>query len=797
VMAASEAPSQGRIFISYRRQETAYPAGWLYDRLAERYAGQVFKDVDSIELGDDFVDVITAAVAKCDVLLALIGDEWVTIADEHGRRRLDDPDDFVRLEIEAALTRNVRVIPILVDGATMPRADELPPSLVRLVRRQALELSPARFDYDTSRLLKVLDRTFAEVRTAPGITPKPSPPVPPAGLTGSSAQGRVELWWDPPVAGSVDVVAWQVRRDGTRVGDVTEPRASDQPPGPGSYTYTVTAVGVDGQHSAKSEPSTVVVPSAPVAPAGLSGSSAQGWVELRWDPPVAGSVDVVAWQVRRDGTRVGDVTEPRASDRPPGPRSYAYTVTAVGVDGQHSAESSAWVRPGRRPRWLIPAVAILTAVLATAGLFLWAPWQPAVPPAGGTGTVPPAGPPPVAPAGLTGDVSGTKIALRWEGAPSGSAAVAQWRVLRDGEVLIDKVTVPQATVRNEGFHSYTVVAVGKDGQHSAESKSWHSPAAWQKLKDTGFKESFSAAGVAEHNGELWVVGGQDDGKRDEVRVFNPQTKKWKDGPKLPEGISHAPLVSTGDKLYLLGGLTAIRDDKGGQIGGGDRRLGRCRPSPIGWCGVPLATVYSLDTGNPGGTWIKKVELPAARFSGAAAWDGQRLVFAGGAEQFEPNTPRPAAADIWELRSGKWESIDAVLQPAREHLTAVSDGEGTIWFVGGADHIPRKVYADVDVLRGNKASDSTAIRTAVQGAAAIWTPDTGICVFGGSTALPDQTKMPVAEVECLDGTDLGWPNLPEARYNAGAVVIDHTVYVVGGYSDSALKPADMVFALRFG
>jgi len=82
-----DAPSRCRIFISYRREETAYPAGWLYERLAARYAGQVFKDVDSIELGEDFVDVITAAVGSCDVLLALIGDQWV--ADEDGRRRLD------------------------------------------------------------------------------------------------------------------------------------------------------------------------------------------------------------------------------------------------------------------------------------------------------------------------------------------------------------------------------------------------------------------------------------------------------------------------------------------------------------------------------------------------------------------------------------------------------------------------------------------------------------------------------------------------------------------------------------
>jgi hypothetical protein len=91
-MSASTPGAAGRVFISYRREETAYPAGWLFDRLADHLgAGQVFKDVDSIQLGDDFVEVITTAVGSCDVLLALIGDEWLTIADEDGRRRLDSP----------------------------------------------------------------------------------------------------------------------------------------------------------------------------------------------------------------------------------------------------------------------------------------------------------------------------------------------------------------------------------------------------------------------------------------------------------------------------------------------------------------------------------------------------------------------------------------------------------------------------------------------------------------------------------------------------------------------------------
>jgi len=153
----------GRIFVSYRREDTAYPAGWLFDRLAGHFGeGQVFKDVNSIELGDDFTEVIAAAVRSCDVLLALIGGQWLTAADEEGKLRLDNPEDLVRLEIEAALTRNVRVIPILVEGARMPRASQLPASLAKLVRRNALELSSSRFRVDTDRLLRVLDKILAK-----------------------------------------------------------------------------------------------------------------------------------------------------------------------------------------------------------------------------------------------------------------------------------------------------------------------------------------------------------------------------------------------------------------------------------------------------------------------------------------------------------------------------------------------------------------------------------------------------------------------------------------------------------
>lgn len=107
----------GGIFVSYRRQETSHLAGRLYDRLADRFGeNQVFIDVDTIEPGVDFTEEIFRAVASCIVLLAVIGPAWLTATDERGRRRLDDPDDIVRLEVEAALGRGVRVIPILVEG---------------------------------------------------------------------------------------------------------------------------------------------------------------------------------------------------------------------------------------------------------------------------------------------------------------------------------------------------------------------------------------------------------------------------------------------------------------------------------------------------------------------------------------------------------------------------------------------------------------------------------------------------------------------------------------------------------
>jgi hypothetical protein len=109
---------------------------------------QVFMDLD-MEPGVDFVEQINEAVASCRLLIAVIGPRWATAEDAQGRRRLDDPADFIRVEVEAGLRQpDVRVVPVLVHGAQMPSAEELAPALADLARRNALELSDARWNYD-------------------------------------------------------------------------------------------------------------------------------------------------------------------------------------------------------------------------------------------------------------------------------------------------------------------------------------------------------------------------------------------------------------------------------------------------------------------------------------------------------------------------------------------------------------------------------------------------------------------------------------------------------------------------
>lgn len=145
------------IFISYRREDARADAGRLSKDLKGHLDGsQIFRDVDTLQPGIDFVKAINTAVGSCSALLAIIGPNWLSSTGQDGRRRIDDPADFVRLEIEAALSRDIRVIPLLVGDAKMPRQADLPDSLAPLARRHAHELSESRWDFDVARLVATL-----------------------------------------------------------------------------------------------------------------------------------------------------------------------------------------------------------------------------------------------------------------------------------------------------------------------------------------------------------------------------------------------------------------------------------------------------------------------------------------------------------------------------------------------------------------------------------------------------------------------------------------------------------------
>ena len=156
----TSSPSGG-IFLSYRREDAAPYARLLQFQLRDRFPdAQVFIDLDSIEAGLPFAEVIRDAVDSCAVLVALIGRQWTTVTDEDGHRRLDDPDDYVRFEVLAALKRGTRVIPVLVDGARALRRQQLPPELQPLAGLNAFELSYSRYDYDAGRLLDLIQRVL-------------------------------------------------------------------------------------------------------------------------------------------------------------------------------------------------------------------------------------------------------------------------------------------------------------------------------------------------------------------------------------------------------------------------------------------------------------------------------------------------------------------------------------------------------------------------------------------------------------------------------------------------------------
>jgi len=162
------------IFISYRRDDASDVTGRIADVLKRKFGEDVlFKDVDSIPPGADFRRVIADAVGRCDVLLAIIGDDWLDAREEAGGRRIDDPNDFVHIEIRAALERDISVIPVLVERTNMPQDKDLPEPLRPLVFRNAISVrADPDFHNDMERLCRALSSLLKRAPKLPGQRPR-------------------------------------------------------------------------------------------------------------------------------------------------------------------------------------------------------------------------------------------------------------------------------------------------------------------------------------------------------------------------------------------------------------------------------------------------------------------------------------------------------------------------------------------------------------------------------------------------------------------------------------------------
>ena len=175
------------VFISYRRQDAAFHAGWLYGGFAGRFGSSyVFKDVDSIRPGEDFVNAITSAIRSCHTLLVVMGPKWLAVSDRRDLRRIDKPNDFVRLEIETALAQGVHIIPVLVLDAAMPTPDELPESVRGFARRNAIEITSSHFQADLARLMSSIEQIGLETAAQTGYLADPN------ALRDGAAAGRAQ-----------------------------------------------------------------------------------------------------------------------------------------------------------------------------------------------------------------------------------------------------------------------------------------------------------------------------------------------------------------------------------------------------------------------------------------------------------------------------------------------------------------------------------------------------------------------------------------------------------------------------
>jgi hypothetical protein len=258
-----------------------------------------------------------------------------------------------------------------------------------------------------------------------------------------------------------------------------------------------------------------------------------------------------------------------------------------------------------------------------------------------------------------------------------------------------------------------------------------------------------------HRGEAWIAGGflADGSPSAAVLVFDPDGG-WREGPPLPAGVHHAVLVSTGEELRLLGGY----------LGPG--------------FGQPTDQVLALRPGDT--SWRQDPPLPEPRGAGAAAWDGERLVFAGGVG------PNGVAADVFVLAEGRWALLGQLIEP-REHFAAISDGAGTTWLLAGRRGPLATNTGRVERLRDDEIVLLDSVLTPRSGVGAAWVEGYGACLIGGEA--PDGT---LGEVECVSIDDelIALPPIQAPRHGLGVALLDDGLYALLGGEVPGLTVSDI-------
>ncbi|MGK2928137.1 MAG: Kelch repeat-containing protein [Acidimicrobiales bacterium] len=267
-------------------------------------------------------------------------------------------------------------------------------------------------------------------------------------------------------------------------------------------------------------------------------------------------------------------------------------------------------------------------------------------------------------------------------------------------------------------------------------------------------------GAARFDGRIWVIGGfsGDGSPLDVVQVYDPADDSWSTGPALPVTVHHAAVVASDDGLMVVGGYS------GGGFG---------QPTDSVWVLRPDAD-----------DWVPGSPLPSPRGAGAGAWDGNNVLFGGGAD---PDGP---SAEVWALEGDVWRPVGE-LSEARDHLGAASDGEGRVWFMGGRFGSLDSNRATVDLVDNGRIGSATSLPTPRGGAAGFHAPAVGACLAGGEA--PDGT---FDVVECIDpdGRTTTLAPLDQARHGLGAAVADGVAYTLLGGPEPGLAASDAVEAL---